>query len=402
MELIKKMSNKIQNTLNKNRLKYLAVVIIAIIAISLVAVYIHSQNADSVQTSTSVPTPTPSVASSPSPIITANPTPGSTSTTPVITATPTSTPLPTATGTPQPTGTPLPVTTIRISEFSTGNLAVDWAVAKGLFTQASLNVEPWTANSGSAATQAIIAGSSDMHEGDFSLLSSSVANGADLKGFLLDATNQFVVAVKDSSPINSVTDLKGKTVGVSSFGSGSDLSLRALVTKYGLNPDKDLTIIQVGNTGLIPAIEAGTIDAGVTAQSSVDEQGDLKTISVVSLDLPGFGGSVYFTDTAFLNANGPALKRFGQVILLAEQQISADPNSAASFYASKYDVSESEATINVHDTILTWNISPTFGQFGGHEAGLNSTINWMVQLNVIPQAIPLSQIIAYGYAPNGE
>ena len=40
--------------------------------------------------------------------------------------------------------------------------------------------------------------------------------------------------------------MKGKTVGVTRFGSSTDFALRYLVQKNGLNPDKDLNILQLG------------------------------------------------------------------------------------------------------------------------------------------------------------
>jgi ABC-type nitrate/sulfonate/bicarbonate transport system substrate-binding protein len=46
--------------------------------------------------------------------------------------------------------------------------------------------------------------------------------------------------------IKSVADLKGKTVGVTRFGSSTDFALRYLVQKNGFNPDKDLNILQLG------------------------------------------------------------------------------------------------------------------------------------------------------------
>jgi NitT/TauT family transport system substrate-binding protein len=328
---------------NKNRTKYLAIAIIAVIAVSAVAVYAYTQ------------------ASQASP--------------------------------------PGELVTIRLSEFNTGNLAVDWAVEKGLFEKQGLKVETWTTDSGSAATQAILAGSSDMHSGDFSLLSSSVANGADIKGFLYASANDFLVATTKDSPIQSVEDLKGKTVGISRYGSGTDLSLRALVTQYGLDPDKDLNIVQIGNTGIIAAILGKTIDAGVTQPTSVQQEAGLKVVAVVREEIPGFGGGTFFTSSAFIEEHPDALKAFAKVILESEKQIAADPNAAAEFYAAKFAISKDDAKIFVDTTIATWDLTSTFGHFEGREEGLNSTIDWMVQLDVIPQAIPLDHIIVYGFAP---
>src|SRR5438046_9621964 len=41
-------------------------------------------------------------------------------------------------------------------------------------------------------------------------------------------------------------DLKGKTFGVSRFGSLTDLGLRKAVSEFGLDPSKDIEMIQTG------------------------------------------------------------------------------------------------------------------------------------------------------------
>jgi len=46
--------------------------------------------------------------------------------------------------------------------------------------------------------------------------------------------------------IKDVRDLKGKTVGITSFGSTSDFVLRLILEKNGLDPNKDVSIVQTG------------------------------------------------------------------------------------------------------------------------------------------------------------
>jgi ABC-type nitrate/sulfonate/bicarbonate transport system substrate-binding protein len=46
--------------------------------------------------------------------------------------------------------------------------------------------------------------------------------------------------------IKEVKDLKGKTVGITSFGSTSDFVLRTILEKHGLDPNKDVSIVQTG------------------------------------------------------------------------------------------------------------------------------------------------------------
>ena len=57
------------------------------------------------------------------------------------------------------------------------------------------------------------------------------------------AQNTFFV-LKDS-PITSTQDLKGKKVGINAFGSAVDLALRVKLKKDGIDPRKDLTIVEV-------------------------------------------------------------------------------------------------------------------------------------------------------------
>src|SRR4029077_1584000 len=49
----------------------------------------------------------------------------------------------------------------------------------------------------------------------------------------------------ERSPITSTQDLKGKKVGINAFGSAVDLALRVKLKKDGIDPRKDLTIVEV-------------------------------------------------------------------------------------------------------------------------------------------------------------
>ena len=46
--------------------------------------------------------------------------------------------------------------------------------------------------------------------------------------------------------IKSIEDLKGKTVGVTRFGSSTDFTMRYILQKHGLQPEKDVTLLQIG------------------------------------------------------------------------------------------------------------------------------------------------------------
>ena len=70
------------------------------------------------------------------------------------------------------------------------------------------------------------------------------------------------VAVKPDSPIKSLAELKGKTVGIRNQGDTGYFGARAMFREIGINPDKDVEWVSVGEGG--PAGEAvyrGRVDA---------------------------------------------------------------------------------------------------------------------------------------------
>jgi ABC-type nitrate/sulfonate/bicarbonate transport system substrate-binding protein len=71
--------------------------------------------------------------------------------------------------------------------------------------------------------------------------------------------------VRESSPIKSVTDIKGKIVGINGFMTSGHLWLRAALEKNGLT-DSDVTIAPVPFPAMQEALEAGKIDVAMLPQ----------------------------------------------------------------------------------------------------------------------------------------
>jgi len=58
--------------------------------------------------------------------------------------------------------------------------------------------------------------------------------------------NIYGIAVPADSPIQKITDLRGKSIGVISMGSGGVPVAKALIATAGMNPDKDVNIVVAG------------------------------------------------------------------------------------------------------------------------------------------------------------
>jgi len=66
--------------------------------------------------------------------------------------------------------------------------------------------------------------------------------------------NIYGIAVPADSPVKSITDLKGKKIGVTSMASAGVIVARALVKQAGMNPDSDVSIIVAGEAAQTAAL----------------------------------------------------------------------------------------------------------------------------------------------------
>ena len=66
--------------------------------------------------------------------------------------------------------------------------------------------------------------------------------------------NIYGIAVPADSPVKSLTDLKGKKIGVTSMASAGVIVARALVKQAGMNPDSDVSIVVAGEAAQTAAL----------------------------------------------------------------------------------------------------------------------------------------------------
>ena len=126
----------------------------------------------------------------------------------------------------------------------------------------------WTQFQGTAPmTQALAAGALDCAtQAPLSLANGVV--GGNLKAYIVaqhvyEKPGGFSVywAVKDDSPIKTIADLKGKTIGISVIGGGTQGPLNILLKQNGIDPAKDIKLVEVGFAVSEDALRQGRVDA---------------------------------------------------------------------------------------------------------------------------------------------
>jgi len=160
---------------------------------------------------------------------------------------------------------------MRLGYSGTGlnNYVLEMGRRAGIFRKNGLDLEVVYVNSGSLLNQALIAGTFDVSfsQGSESMLAK--LRGADMRITAVIA-NRFNHVYLTAPTITSIKQLKGKKVAVSRFGSGSHFQSNLALKEGGLDPDKDVTVLQIGNSGArMAAILSGTVDGTIIAADFV-------------------------------------------------------------------------------------------------------------------------------------
>ncbi|MGH7871332.1 MAG: ABC transporter substrate-binding protein, partial [Candidatus Binatia bacterium] len=132
---------------------------------------------------------------------------------------------------------------------------------KGFYRSEGLDVD-YVIMKPQVAMQALIAGD----------VGYTTALGSTIRAALRNVPIRVVMTIADkplfaliAKPgIRSVEELRGKLLGISSFGASTDTYARALLRQYKLTPNQDVKIIALGGgTNRIAAMESGAIDAAL-------------------------------------------------------------------------------------------------------------------------------------------
>ena len=156
-------------------------------------------------------------------------------------------------------------------------------------------------------------------------LQSSVS-GSDLI-LLANSIDMHLMKLTAHPGITGPADLKGKSIAVTRFGSLTDLLVRPLLVSWGLDPKKDVTLLQIGSQrDIATAISLKKVDAGVLSfpTSYYAEKTGLKAL----YDFGESGGEIPTTTVAisreFGKKNRDTVLRFLRAYLEAHKMLLTD------------------------------------------------------------------------------
>lgn len=190
----------------------------------------------------------------------------------------------------------------------------------------------------------------------------------------------FGIWVPEDSPIQSVEDLEGATIGISEAGGGELAVLNAALEDVGIDPVTGVSTIPIG-TGepvTVQALESGEVDA---YSSSKNDSFALISQGVALRDITpplyeDFPGRVMISTRESLEANSEAFVRFGRGIAKATLFCSVNPDACEQlmrdaqpeqWLAEGAGDGPSQGELQLAEAYETTVVPEADGQFGEHD-----------------------------------
>jgi len=227
-----------------------------------------------------------------------------------------------------------------------------WAIRKGYFKEENLDVKMIFMSTGIAA-KGLMSGDVDYSAAMGGTLRAAIA-GAPLIGvYSMFKAQMYLVA---QPRYKQVADLKGKTVGISVFGGAYDLVAREILNHHGLDPEKQVTLLQIGDSRtLYSALSAGTIDSAILGPPydiKAELDGNIRLFDSSEIfDMP-FSGLA--TSKKKLQQERAEVKAVIRGLERIRRYIVANRGEAESFVRQFLNLNEKEARLSVAQMVKSF------------------------------------------------
>jgi len=181
---------------------------------------------------------------------------------------------------------------------------------------------------GAQAITTLVSGDTQIVQGSGAAAAFSRLSGSDVT-IIGTTINVIPMSLVTTPDIASPQDLRGKTFGVSRFGSLTDLGLRKAVGEFGLDANKDIKMIQ---TGGIPEIllfmQQGVIKGGLISSPTLEKAKELGYKEFMNLGELKFRypGTALVTTDSFIRSRPQTVNRFLKATLEGIKYAKSNPD----------------------------------------------------------------------------
>jgi NitT/TauT family transport system substrate-binding protein len=201
---------------------------------------------------------------------------------------------------------------ITYSSISAASLVTWVAKDAGIFQKHGLDVGLVYIGGGTMAMSTTISGETQITQGAGTGSILARLSGADTVMFatILDTTPQSLMVQPD---IRGPQDLKGKRLGITRFGSLSDFGVRKYLQTVGLDPEKDVRMIQMGGIPeILGGMQGGSIQGGALSSPALSKAKLLGYREMMDLGSLGikYPGTCYMATESYIKNQRPVVIQF--------------------------------------------------------------------------------------------
>ena len=275
-------------------------------------------------------------------------------------------------------------------------LPVYVGIDKGYFAAEGLDVKTITLDGGSSHTNAVLAGQAFAFIGGPEHDAYAKLKGGELRAVIgvVNRGDTYVMAKKGSEPKGKdmAAYLKGKKIATYIVGSTPNSISRYLLAKWGLDANKDVTLIETNAAGVLAAMAAGQADVGMATEPIITRGAEQGTWGEPIYSIPKeLGPYAYSTLNVRMDsiAKDPkTVQAFVRAMMRALKETHDDPAETMKIAQKEFPTmapSALKATIDRYYANEIWN-----------RDGQVSEQSWKTAKAVVTGAGLLKQDVPYG------
>jgi ABC-type nitrate/sulfonate/bicarbonate transport system substrate-binding protein len=222
--------------------------------------------------------------------------------------------------------------------------ALKFSHEAGFFRKRGLDLTMLYVTSGVTTSQTIVSGAAASATTTATDALRAMAAGAPMKIVMVNI-DQFQHLFVARPEIKNAKDMKGKRIAVSRYGAFSDIQTRFVVRQWGMDPDKDVQILQIGNSSVrAAALASGGVDGAIVtpAFGPVARKVGLHVIFDLATIKTKFASQIMVAHHQVIKEKPELVKAVTMGFLDGIRSWKAQPEPAKTFIRKYYKVSEAD------------------------------------------------------------
>ena len=214
----------------------------------------------------------------------------------------------------------------------------------GFFKKRGLDLTMLYVTSGITTSQTIVSGAAAVATTTATDALRALVAGAPMKIVMVNI-DQFQHLFVARPGIGGLKEMKGKKIAVSRYGAFSDIQTRFVVRQWGLDPDKDVHIMQIGNSAArAAALASGGVDGAIVTPAFVPaaRQAGLQVIFDLATIKTKFASQIMVAADQLIKDRPETLKLVVAGFLDGIKSWKTRPELAKPFIRKYYKVGEAD------------------------------------------------------------